>query len=38
MNKKSLLIIAGLVLAVLAAPTLSSCDDDHYTVDPVISA
>lgn len=37
MNKKTLLIIAGIVLTAVCLPTLSSCDDDHYSVDPVIS-
>ena len=37
MNKKSLLIIAGVLMTALSFPTLSSCDDDHYTVDPVLS-
>lgn len=30
-------MIAGVVFAALSFPTLSSCDDDHYTVDPVLS-
>ena len=30
-------MIAGVVLAALSFPLLSSCDDDHYTVDPVLS-
>ena len=37
MNKKILFMIAGVVFAALSFTTLSSCDDDHYTVDPALS-
>lgn len=37
MNKKTFLIIAGVLIATMSLPILTSCSDDHYSVDPVIS-
>ncbi len=37
MNKKAFLIITGVILATMSLPVLTSCDDDHYSVDPALA-
>ena len=37
MNKKIIFILAGVVLTAMTSLTMTSCDDDHFTVDPTIA-
>lgn len=37
MNKKLFLLMTGVVLASITFTAMTSCEDDHYTVDPVLS-